>query len=95
MSRNNNTKVCLYLSMIMYFDYCVCQLVCIRQQYTALNARAIETSVVSSASVSSVRHNYAQELRVSVRNCRESLFALTCWTSIKDFTAILNDNKCL
>lgn len=78
--------------MTVYLDYYVCQLVCMRRQYIALNAGAVETSVVSSASVSSVRHNYVQELRVLVHNCRESLFALTCWTSIKDFTAILNDN---
>lgn len=51
--------------MVVHFDYCVYQFICIRQQHTTLNARVVETSVVSSASVSSVRHNYVQELRVS------------------------------
>lgn len=71
---------------MFYFNCCTCQFVCMWQRYAALNVRVVETSVVSRASVPNVRRNYEREFRLSVRNCRVSLSAITCWTSIKSFT---------
>jgi len=60
--------------------------ICLWQRHTALNVRVVETLVVSRANVPNVRRNYEREFRLSVRNCRVSLSAITCWTSIKSFT---------